>query len=53
VDGFVAEKSVPMVCLEGLVKTRSQSDSVFELHVPNFTVKPGQMVAIIGESGCG
>jgi len=43
----------PMVCLEGLVKTRSQSESVFELEVPGFTVQPGQMVAVIGESGCG
>ena len=42
-----------MVCLEGLVKTRRQSDSVFELRVPTFAVKPGQMVAVIGESGCG
>ncbi|MCA1794331.1 MAG: ATP-binding cassette domain-containing protein [Desulfobacteraceae bacterium] len=49
----MADKSTPMVYLEGLVKTRSQSESVFELHVPHFTVAPGQMVAIIGESGCG
>jgi putative ABC transport system ATP-binding protein len=42
-----------MVRLEGLVKTRSQNESVFELHVPRFTVRPGQMVAVIGESGCG
>jgi putative ABC transport system ATP-binding protein len=42
-----------MVYLEGLVKTRSQSESVFELQVPRFTVLPGQLVAVIGESGCG
>jgi putative ABC transport system ATP-binding protein len=42
-----------MVRLEELVKTRSQSESVFELRVPQFTVRPGQMVAVIGESGCG
>jgi putative ABC transport system ATP-binding protein len=42
-----------MVRLEELVKTRSQSESVFELRVPEFTVRPGQMVAVIGESGCG
>ncbi|MBP9944478.1 MAG: ATP-binding cassette domain-containing protein [Desulfomicrobium sp.] len=42
-----------MVRLEGLVKTRSQSESVFELRVPSFEVGPGRMVAIIGESGCG
>ena len=45
--------TTPMVRLEGLVKTRSQNESVFELHVPRFTVRPGQMVAVIGESGCG
>jgi putative ABC transport system ATP-binding protein len=45
--------TTPMVRLEGLVKTRSQSESVFELHVPDFTVWSGQMVAVIGESGCG
>lgn len=49
----VVETTTPMVCLENLVKERSQSDSVFELRVPYFAVKPGQMVAIIGESGCG
>jgi putative ABC transport system ATP-binding protein len=49
----VVETTTPMVCLEGLVKERSQSESVFELQVPYFAVKPGQMVAIIGESGCG
>ncbi|MBZ4658811.1 MAG: transporter related [Desulfacinum sp.] len=42
-----------MVRLEGLVKTRSQNDSVFELHVPHFRVEPGSMVAVVGESGCG
>lgn len=42
-----------MVRLEGLVKTRSQSESVFELQVPSFRVQPGQLVAVIGESGCG
>lgn len=42
-----------MVRLQGLVKIRSQSESVFELHVPDFEVRPGQMVAVIGESGCG
>jgi putative ABC transport system ATP-binding protein len=42
-----------MVRLEGLVKTRSQGDSVFELRVPAFEVAPGSMVAVIGESGCG
>jgi putative ABC transport system ATP-binding protein len=45
--------AAPMVYLEGLIKTRTQSESVFELHVPRFTVLPGQMVAVIGESGCG
>lgn len=45
--------SQPMVLLEGLVKTRSQSESVFELRVPSFEVGPGRMVAVIGESGCG
>jgi len=45
--------TTPMVRLEELVKTRSQSESVFELRVPEFTVRPGQMVAVIGESGCG
>lgn len=45
--------TAPMVSLEGLIKTRSQNESVFELHVPHFAVCPGQMVAVIGESGCG
>lgn len=45
--------TAPMVYLEGLVKTRSQSESVFELQVPRFAVLPGQLVAVIGESGCG
>lgn len=49
----MAEAMAPMVRLDGLVKTRSQSESVFELHVPHFAVRPGQMVAVIGESGCG
>jgi putative ABC transport system ATP-binding protein len=49
----MAATTAPMVSLEGLVKTRSQSESVFELHVPRFTVRSGQMVAVIGESGCG
>lgn len=49
----MAEAIAPMVSLEGLVKTRSQNESVFELHVPHFAVRPGQMVAVIGESGCG
>lgn len=45
--------TAPMVYLEGLVKTRSQSESVFELQAPRFAVLPGQLVAVIGESGCG
>lgn len=45
--------ATPMVCLENLVKTRSQSESVFELQVPRFAVYPGQLIAVIGESGCG
>lgn len=49
----MAAATAPMVSLEGLVKTRSQNESVFELHVPQFAVCPGQMVAVIGESGCG
>lgn len=49
----MADATAPMICLEGLVKTRSQNESVFELRVPRFTVRPGQMVAVIGESGCG
>lgn len=49
----MAEAIAPMIRLDGLVKTRSQSESVFELHVPHFAVRPGQMVAVIGESGCG
>lgn len=43
----------PMILVEGLLKIRSQSDSVFELQVPHFSVLPGQMVAVTGESGCG
>ena len=49
----MAETIAPMVYLKGLVKMRSQCESVFELHVPHFAVSPGQMVAVIGESGCG
>ena len=42
-----------MIRVEGLVKTREQSESVFELHVPCFEVRPGSLVAVVGESGCG
>lgn len=49
----MAETTSPMIALEGLVKVRSQSESIFELHVPHFAVSPGQIVAVIGESGCG
>jgi len=42
-----------MIHLEGLVKIRRQSDSVFELEVPRFAVPAGKMVAVVGESGCG
>jgi len=42
-----------MVLLEGLTKTRTQSESVFELRVSRFSVRPGQVVAVTGESGCG
>lgn len=42
-----------MVCVEGLVKTRRQSESVFELEVPRFTVLRGQIAAVVGDSGCG
>ncbi len=47
------ELSAPMVLLEGLTKTRTQSESVFELRVSRFSVRPGQVVAVTGESGCG
>lgn len=49
----MAVSTRPMIYLEEGVKTRSQSESVFELRVPSFTVGPGELVAIIGESGCG
>ncbi len=52
-NSLLVESITPMVCLQGLVKIRSQSESIFELQVPDFTVKPGRMVAVIGESGCG
>ncbi|MDY0273902.1 MAG: ATP-binding cassette domain-containing protein [Desulfomicrobium sp.] len=45
--------ATPMVYLENLTKTRSQSESVFELQVSSFAVYPGQLIAVIGESGCG
>lgn len=45
--------SVPMVRLKGLVKIRSQNESVFELQVPDFRVDRGALVAVVGESGCG
>ena len=42
-----------MIRVEGLVKIREQSESVFELHVPCVEVRPGSLVAVVGESGCG
>ena len=49
----MAGSAQPMLLLEGGVKTRSHGGSVFELHVPSFSVDRGSMVAVIGESGCG
>lgn len=46
-------QSAPMVLLEELTKTRAQNESVFELRVSRFSVRPGQVVAVTGESGCG
>lgn len=42
-----------MVTLEGVLKTRAQGGSVFELKVPRFVVHAGELVALVGASGCG
>lgn len=41
--------------LEGVWKRRGGAgdDRVFELHVPDFHVAPGEFVAVLGASGCG
>ncbi|MCG5498360.1 ABC transporter ATP-binding protein [Ectothiorhodospira variabilis] len=44
---------MPMIRIAGLGKDRSQGESVFTLEVPEFTVEPGELVAVVGASGCG
>ena len=45
--------STPMIRITGLGKDRSQGGSVFTLEVPQFSVEPGELVAVVGASGCG
>lgn len=39
--------------LKDVVKIREKGGNRFELHIPCFSIAPGQFIAIVGESGCG
>ncbi len=39
--------------LKDVVKIREKGGNRFELHIPCFSIEPGQFIAIVGESGCG
>ena len=42
-----------ILSLHGAVKRREQSGSVFELHVPCFEIRAGEVAGVVGDSGCG
>lgn len=46
-------RSVPLLLLQQVVKSRSHAGSSFKLVVPELSVSPGEFVAVVGESGCG
>lgn len=48
-----ATRSEPVLTLQQVVKTRRQGASSFQLVIPEFTVRAGEFVAVVGESGCG
>jgi putative ABC transport system ATP-binding protein len=39
--------------LKNLVKVREQGGTAFELEVPEFRLRQGEFLALVGESGCG
>ncbi len=43
----------PQLSLQGAVRCRSRGNHTFELRVPDFTLAPGDFVAVAGASGCG
>lgn len=45
--------SAPVLMLQQVVKTRRHGASSFQLVIPEFTVRAGEFVAVVGESGCG
>lgn len=46
-------ESSAVYCLKKVVKVREKGGNVFELHLPEFVIQPGQFVALVGQSGCG
>lgn len=49
----MASPAVEVIDLAGVKKRREKGDQVFELHVPEFRIKRGEFISIVGESGCG
>jgi putative ABC transport system ATP-binding protein len=46
-------ENTAVYCLKNVVKVREKGGNVFELHLPEFIIQPGQFVALVGQSGCG
>ncbi|MEO1775548.1 MAG: ATP-binding cassette domain-containing protein [Pseudomonadota bacterium] len=44
---------VPPLVVAGIAKERAGAERVFELAVPSFTVERGEIIAVLGRSGCG
>lgn len=42
-----------LVWMQSVLKRRTQGDSVFELMIPEFGARRGQLTAVVGDSGCG
>lgn len=42
-----------LVNMRSVLKRRTQGDSVFELEIPEFDARRGQLTAVVGDSGCG
>lgn len=42
-----------VISLRGMSVLREQGNSSFELKIPEFSVSPGNFIAVTGESGCG
>ncbi len=43
----------PALQFQGALRIRPSSDRFFELSVPDFFVRPGEFVGVVGKSGCG